>query len=413
MINLFFIVHDNSGAKTYANELLNYLSFQKDIIIHKVYLESNDCDEYTVKKEDNGMTIIIPAVNRKMGTLEKYAARCIDLMSPLLQNRKNIIFHLNSSTHVKIGLQARKRYNAKLVYTLHYLRNYFSSFALGTHNPKEVCITGDDIDKEIANQADQIICVTRFASDMLHLHYSIPLSKLHVIYNGVGKLDGLQSDSNEKIKENIRQQLGFQADSKLFLFVGRLILDKGVEKLLEVFNRISTDYPKSRLILVGDGDCTPFMAQVHDNIGRVSFTGKLPYEKVVQLYTIADIGVIPSEFEQCSYVALEMMKHGLPIIASAVPGMGELFEHQRNALLISVRKRQDGQLGPELNDDSLYEKIKLLLNDKALAKKIAKNARENWKLNFTAERMGRETISTYKKCLPQQQIRCNLKVMIQ
>lgn len=413
MINLFFIMHDHSGAKTYARELLGYLSLKRNIIIHKVFLESNDCDEYTVKKEDNGMTIIIPAVDRKVGTLEKYAARCIDLMSPLLQNRKNIIFHLNSSIHVKIGLQARKRYNVKLVYTLHYLRNYFSSFALGTHNPKEVCITGDDIDKEIANQADRVICVTRFASDMLHQHYNISLSKLHVIYNGLGKLDGLQSDSNEKTKEKIRHQLGFQADSKLILFVGRLILDKGVEKLLEVFNRISTGYPESILILVGDGDFTPFLGQVHDNIGRVSFTGKLPYEKVVQLYTIADIGVIPSEFEQCSYVALEMMKHGLPIIASAVPGMGELFEHQRNALLISIKKRQDGHLGPELNDDSLYEKMELLLNDKALAGKIAKNAKEDWKLNFTAERMGKETINVYKKCLPQQQIRCNLKVMIQ
>jgi glycosyltransferase involved in cell wall biosynthesis len=112
-------------------------------------------------------------------------------------------------------------------------------------------------------------------------------------------------------------------------------------------------------------------------------------------------------------VALEMMKHGLPIIASAVPGMGELFEHQRNALLISIKKRQDGHLGPELNDDSLYEKMELLLNDKALAGKIAKNAKEDWKLNFTAERMGKETINVYKKCLPQQQIRCNLKVMIQ
>jgi hypothetical protein len=109
MVNLFFITRNYSGARTYTDELLGYLSIQKGIKVHKVYLESPVYKEYTVLN-NNGIRIIhIPAVEWKVHVLEKYASRCIDLMDPLLRGKKNIIFHLNYSTQIKLGLEARKR----------------------------------------------------------------------------------------------------------------------------------------------------------------------------------------------------------------------------------------------------------------------------------------------------------------
>ena len=399
MINLFFVTHDYSGARAYANELLGYLSNQKDIVVHKVYLESGTCKEYTEARENNILNIHIPKVGRKGSTLEKYACRCIDLLSPVLQGKPGPIFHLNHSTQVKLGLEARKRFNARLVYTLHYLPNYFSSFAMGTVDPKEVTTTGDVPDREICKQADQVICVTRFALEMLNQHYQTPLSKLHLIYNGVGGVGDCKSDLSDIAKEEIRQQLGFPIESAVILFVGRLMFGKGVEKLIKAFNKLIVEYPKARMVLVGDGSFSPFMELAKDNIGRVSFTGKLPFERVEQLYQIADIGIIPSEFEQCSYVALEMMGHGVPVVATNVPGMSELFADRENALLANLKERKDGLLGLEVDEQSLYVKMKLLLKDKALAKRLALNGRKKWENHFTAEHMGQETCRIYKDVL--------------
>ena len=47
MINLFFVIHDYSGARTYANEVLGYLAQQNGIRVHRVYLESIYYKEYT------------------------------------------------------------------------------------------------------------------------------------------------------------------------------------------------------------------------------------------------------------------------------------------------------------------------------------------------------------------------------
>jgi hypothetical protein len=77
MINLFFVIHDFSGARTYANELLGYLTTQQGITIHKVYLESMDYSEYTEVKEEDILNIYIPKIERKGNALQKYAARLI------------------------------------------------------------------------------------------------------------------------------------------------------------------------------------------------------------------------------------------------------------------------------------------------------------------------------------------------
>jgi len=394
MINLFFIVHDYSGAKTYANELLGYLATHEGIAVHKLYINDADYNELTKIKEGNIQNIYIPRVKLNGYTLEKYAARCIDLLYPLLNNKKNVIFHLNYSTQVKLGLEARKRFNAQLVYTLHYLPNYFSLFATNEICPEEVTTTGDVLDKEMVIEADKIICVTRFAQDMLNQHFDTPIEKTRLIYNGYSKIESGNSAINN---QEIKRKFGFQVDDQIILFVGRLEKAKGVEGLLEAFMKLPDDDWNLKLVLVGGGDYTPFMDLCQNKFGSISFTGKLSKESVEQLYEIADIGVIPSELEQCSYVALEMMKHGLPIIASQAPGLRELFEDEQDALLFPLKKREDGLLGLQVDAEALYEKLSRLIRNRELQKKLGTNAQIKWKKQLTSKHIGESTFLLYKE----------------
>lgn len=65
------------------------------------------------------------------------------------------------------------------------------------------------------------------------------------------------------------------------------------------------------LVIVGDGDFTKYMALINGLWAKVSFVGKLKFDQLAAFYQIADVGVMPSFHEQCSYVAIEMMRFGL------------------------------------------------------------------------------------------------------
>ena len=58
-------------------------------------------------------------------------------------------------------------------------------------------------------------------------------------------------------------------------------------------------------------------------------------------YQIADIGIMPSYFEQCSYVGLEMMANGLPVVASDSFGVRCMFQHHVNALVAPMGNRNN------------------------------------------------------------------------
>jgi len=399
IINLFFIVYDYSGTRTYTKELLNELSMRKGILIHKIYLECSDYERYTEIEENNIITIYIPKVKRAENTFTKYSNRCLDLMDQHLRNKRNIIFHLNNSSHLLLAQVARKRFELKLVYTVHYLRSFFSIFAENKIKLRNIRLTDDISDKQIFSDADQIICVTHFAAEVIKIHYKIPSKKLSVIYNGYGHSNNNLNYDKIAYKENLKMRYGFSCDSKIILYVGRLIADKGVEKLVKVFNKICTERPNIKLVLIGDGDYKSFIELATENIGNIFLLGNLPRNKVMQFYHLADIGVIPSVFEQCSYVALEMMAHGLPIVTTNIPGLNELFQHQSNALLSKLKKAESGLLKLELDEESLYVQLNLLLENSDLGRLLGQNAYEKWRNNYTSSLMGLKSLSLYKKLI--------------
>lgn len=395
IINLFFVIYDYSGAKTYANELLGYLSDQ-DVAVHVIYLESMNHQEYVVFERNGFVEIHIPKVNREPGTIEKYAQRCLDLMTPLFIEKENLVFHLNNSIQVKFGLEAKKRYGGKIVYTLHYLNERFSYLAFNNGLSENHNIAGDALDREIIEVADKIICISKFSQEAICGQYNIPLEKTEVIHNGYGKNEKRPIQNFEHIKEG----MGFRIDERLILFAGRLLVEeKGVYILIKAFRKLLEDIPTTRLIFANKGDFDRIMTRCQDIIGNVTFTGKLPTDQLTKLYSIADIGVVPSNFELLGYIPIEMMKHQLPLVISNVPGMNELIQDGVNGLKCEVDNRPDGAEGLLVDTQSLYEKMKTLLADTSLAKQLARNARLHWENHYTAMHMGEATIELYQQML--------------
>ena len=111
---------------------------------------------------------------------------------------------------------------------------------------------------------------------------------------------------------------------------------KGLSYLFMAMGQLIKKIPNCRLVMAGNGNFESLINLTKNISGHVSFLGFIPFEDVVSLCHEADIGVIPSLQEQCSYVALEMMHCGLPVVASDIGGLKEIFVHKQDAMLINI-----------------------------------------------------------------------------
>lgn len=397
MINLFFVIHDYSGARTYADELLKFLSTFNNLILHKVFFESTYYTEYTIIRDEKITEIHLPPSRKNDRSLTKYSIRCLDLMQSNLEGKKNIIFHLNADNHVKLGIEARKRFAAKIIYTRHFLPDFFSYFGYDDNwqgDPKNI---GDVLEREMANEADRIICVTRFAKEAISRFYDIPFKKIVAIHNGFSTLTN-EPDTSEKPVKIIKKSFTLNQNDKIILFVGLLEHRKGINPLIRAFSLILDSFPKARLIIAGDGDFKNALSQIKGCWSKISFTGKISYDELKKFYRIATVGIIPSIYEQCSYVALEMMKNGLPVVVSNAPGLRELYEDGENAIVVPLQKDEDKQT-LTLNEEEFAKSLAKVLNNKQLLTNIRKNTRKKWEQFYTVERMGKDTLKEYKLIL--------------
>ena len=172
---------------------------------------------------------------------------------------------------------------------------------------------------------------------------------------------------------------------------------KGIKHLVAVFNKISAKIHHARLVIAGVGNFDTVFNHAEGCWSKITLTGRIPKETVKQLCQIADIGAIPSVFEQCSYVALEMMQYGLPVVVTAAPGLKELYEDGKNALIVPLGNSDHTTMDLEVQEDELEKMILRLLNNKKLRKEIGDNAFYSWLTNFTSVHMGQATKKIYKQ----------------
>ena len=120
-----------------------------------------------------------------------------------------------------------------------------------------------------------------------------------------------------------------------FVFIGRLIRDKGVDVLLDAFARGVSDY--ARLQVVGDGPEMKHLRRQATSLGLdqvVTFLGSTI--DVVSVLTKSDCLVLPSRREGFGLVALEALASGIPVVASDIPSLAEFVKEEENGLLVPV-----------------------------------------------------------------------------
>jgi glycosyltransferase involved in cell wall biosynthesis len=141
----------------------------------------------------------------------------------------------------------------------------------------------------------------------------------------------------------IRTNLGIEPDSKVLLFLGRLVADKGVAEAAEAFNLARL--PGSHMIIVGSFDPIICRAEAYlnrlrkaasDSSGRIHVVGTVPQAEVPAYYQASDLVIVPSiGGEGLPKIIFEALAMGRPVIASDRGGIWELLDAKRNAWLLN------------------------------------------------------------------------------
>lgn len=362
------------GIGTYTKQMIRCLKEVSGVRITLINLNAEQT-EVVEEKSEEIRSIQIPVI-KYTGTendYHRYYRNLMYVLAPYIRTEETNVFYLNYLHSRPVVPLLRKLFpGCRILLTVHYINWCFTlkgNTSLfhrilakdeDTRSEEEAEVCQDyENDRNLFKEVDQVVCLSEYTRQLLHNTYATPKEKMTLIYNGLED-EAVLLPAKEKVMK--KQALLFDREDKIILFVGRLDEIKGLDYLLKAFRSVLKEVPKTRLLIVGDGNFNTYLEKATDLAGRITYIGKVEKEKLYEYYQIATVGVMPSFHEQCSYVGIEMMMHGIPLIGTDSTGLDEMIEDSYKAhinetdktnidteelsrLLIAVLHSSDNHLG--------------------------------------------------------------------
>ena len=383
------------GIGSYLEQIKICFSQFDNTFIHIIWLNS-EVSVCEIKSDREFLEeIMLPSYDQVPSChIARYYRSCWYLLRSFLQIEKEapVYFFLNHTKYYLLVPEIKQTFPQSIVYfTIHYQKWCFlldgqaaALRSLLSKQEQELQGMERDIwhsfqeEQSAYRSVDRVVSLSRFTSGLLQQVYQIPAHTIDLVYNGMADV----APVGPRDKESLKKELGFPSGERIILFVGRLDPVKGVHLLLRAFMALSEELPDCRLILAGDGNLLPYLQACDRHWGRITFTGRLGKERLYQLYQMADIGVMPSLHEQCSYTAIEMMMFGIPLIASTTTGLKEMIRENVNGLLFEMRDEAD-----EGATRQLQILMKELLTDPQRLAGLQQGARSVYEEVYSLEKM--------------------------
>jgi len=230
----------------------------------------------------------------------------------------------------------------------------------------------------VSNRLDRIITVSHDSAKEIYKAFGVPLEKQSVVYNG------MDTGIFHPIK-------GVKKKKNSLIFVGNVEdRKKGVIYLLKAMT-----LTKNRVHLtIVDGGApnrtfVPRWIERFKIQDRVTFTGKIPIDTLVELYSQTEIAICPSLYEGFGFPAAEAMACEVPVIAATGGALPEVVgEHMKTGYLV-----------PPRDPEAIAKGIDFLIDNPAVRKKLGKDARKRVLAKFTWENAAREMVSVYEEVI--------------
>jgi glycosyltransferase involved in cell wall biosynthesis len=195
--------------------------------------------------------------------------------------------------------------------------------------------------------ADKVIAVSYFTKRSIERHHGVPASQILVVHNGVYPRE-MVTDYREKRTW----------PEHVVAFVGRVTFQKGPEYFVEMASKVIPHLPDVLFVVAGTGDMLPTVMQQVKELGlskNFMFPGFVQGEELEEIFSVADMYVMPSVSEPFGITALEAVSFDTPVIISKQSGVAEVMEHALKVDFWDVDRMADliinALMHPEMRDD--------------------------------------------------------------
>lgn len=218
------------------------------------------------------------------------------------------------------------------------------------------------------------------------------LNKIKIIGNGSS--NGIDTTYFNHARYSIddsltlKKSLQINPDDFVFIFVGRLVGDKGINELVKAFVSFSSTYDKVSLLLVGPLETEldpldPFTLQHINEHPKIKATG---FQKDVRPYfAVSNALVFPSYREGFPNVVLQAAAMELPCIVSNINGCNEIIENGVNGIIVPVKQ-----------EEPLEKAMKSIVFDPELYSKLKNNTRDGIVQNYDRKEIWNEILKEYE-----------------
>ena len=279
----------------------------------------------------------------------------------------------------------------------HYLREHYTALLAKKYNKKirvvytNHFVLANDFITRLSNRwmdkrQDQMIAVCNKGKEQL-IANGWSAERIQVIFNAVD----LEAWAGDRSESTLRSELGLPEDQFVMLCASRFADDKGHKYLIDSVKRLTelTDKPFT-LVLAGDGPLLePSKAQVKE-LGleeQIKFIG---FRKDIKnLYKGSDLYVNSSLHEALSFLIIEAMAAGLPVIATDMGGNRDIVNDQTGC----------GLLVEYDNPESMASAMKQLMENPSLLSYCRERAGQAVQDKFEIHKLAQATYEVYKKAM--------------
>jgi len=238
------------------------------------------------------------------------------------------------------------------------------------------------LERICARFTDRIITVSKMDSEKGRVLNIAKPAKFKLIYNGI-ELDKFQQPIDE---QEVRTELGLDANCKLVGMIGRLDEQKNPLDFIRAAAIVLNSYPKVQFMIFGDG---PLQTKCEQLINELKIKDKfflLGFRNdVARILPILTITALSSLWEGLPLVFLESMSAGKPIVANNVDGARDIIINEETGFLVTPHKPEE-----------MARYILLLLHDKRRCEYMGDLAKQRSRY-FSKQRMASEIVNLYKE----------------
>jgi glycosyltransferase involved in cell wall biosynthesis len=220
--------------------------------------------------------------------------------------------------------------------------------------------------------------------------------KLKII--GQGSSNGIDTSHfdpqkyDESLKAVLRGELGITKEDFVFIFVGRLVSDKGINELVQAFQNLKLNGAVSgqnaKLLLVGplETELDPLHEETLKAIETNAAIISVGYQEDVRPYlAVSDALAFPSYREGFPNVVMQAGAMGLPAIVSDINGCNEIIIPNKNGIII-----------PPKNTEALQNAMQELMQNENLYQQLKSNARNLITTRYERQKVWEALLEEYQ-----------------